>query len=58
MKKYDVAVIGGGFAGVAAAMAAAGAAVGIAVANRCEIRDIDVKELQRVLKDNGAFIGI
>ena len=37
---------------------AAGVAVGIAFANRCATRDIDVKVLQRVLKDNGAFIGI
>ena len=37
---------------------AAGAAVGLSVKNKTTVREIDVKELQSVLKKNGAFIGI
>ena len=49
MKNYDLAVIGGGFAG---------AAIGLAVKNSLSVRGIDVKELQNILKQNGAFIGV
>jgi hypothetical protein len=37
---------------------AAGSAVGLSVKNKTTVREIDVKELQSVLKKNGAFIGI
>ena len=37
---------------------AAGAAIGLAAKKRIGVRDIDVKELQRTLKANAAFIGI
>ena len=37
---------------------AAGSAIGLAVRDKCSVRDINVGELQRVLKDNGAYIGI
>lgn len=37
---------------------AAGTAVGLAVKNKLGVREIDVKELQNTLKQNGAFIGL
>ena len=37
---------------------AAGEAVGLAVQERCALREIDVKELQRRLTEHGAFLGI
>lgn len=37
---------------------AAGTAIGLAVKNKCSVRDIDIKELQRNLSHNGAYIGI
>ena len=37
---------------------AAGTAVGIAVKSGCGVRDINVEQLQKTLKDNNAFIGI
>ena len=37
---------------------AAGAAAGLAVKAGCDVRGVDVKQLQTVLKENGAFIGI
>ena len=37
---------------------AAGSAVGLSVKNKTTVREINVKELQSVLKKNGAFIGI
>lgn len=37
---------------------AAGSAIGLAVRDKCSVRDVNVGELQRVLKDNGAYIGI
>ena len=36
---------------------AAGTAIAIAVKNKVDTRSIDIKELQRVLVKNGAFIG-
>ena len=53
MKKYDIAVIGGGFAGVAAAIAAA-----IASKSGIAVNNVDIKSLQASLKANGAFLGI
>ena len=50
MKRYDLVVMGGGFAGVAAALAAA--------RGGASVRALDVRELQRVLKQNGAYIGL
>ena len=47
-KTWDLIVAGGGLTGVAAALAVKG---GVGV------KEIDVKELQRVLTENGAFIG-
>ena len=37
---------------------AAGVAAGLAIKNKTDVRVVDVKELQYVLKKNGAFIGI
>ncbi|MBR2498745.1 MAG: FAD-dependent oxidoreductase [Clostridia bacterium] len=37
---------------------AAGTAIGLAVKNNVEVRKVDVKALQKTLKDNGAFLGI
>ncbi|MBE7087629.1 MAG: FAD-dependent oxidoreductase [Clostridiales bacterium] len=37
---------------------AAGTAIGLAVKNKVDVRSVDVKELQRIIKDNGGFIGI
>lgn len=37
---------------------AAGTAIGLAVKNKVGVREVNVKELQKTLKDNGAFIGI
>lgn len=37
---------------------AAGTAIGLAVKAQCDVRDVDVKQLQTALKNNGAFIGI
>lgn len=37
---------------------AAGAAIGLAAKKQINVRDIDVKELQRTLKNNMAFVGI
>lgn len=37
---------------------AAGTAIGLAVKSQCGVRDIDVKQLQRTLTNNAAFIGI
>ena len=37
---------------------AAGTAIGLAVKNKLGVREVDVKELQTKLKENGAFIGI
>lgn len=37
---------------------AAGAAIGLAVKEKISVRDVDVKKLQKTLKDNDAFIGI
>jgi len=37
---------------------AAGAAIGLAVKNGCPVREVNVAELQKTLKENGAFIGI
>ena len=37
---------------------AAGSAIGLAVRDKCSVRDVNVGELQRVLKNNGAYIGI
>lgn len=48
MKKYDVAVIGGGFTGVA---------IGLAVKDGCGVREVPVFEVQGILKKNGAFVG-
>ncbi|MBQ8850060.1 MAG: FAD-dependent oxidoreductase [Clostridia bacterium] len=37
---------------------AAGSAIGLAVKNNCPVREINIAELQNILKKNGAFIGI
>lgn len=37
---------------------AAGSAAALAVRDRCGVREVNVPELQRVLKENGAFIGV
>lgn len=37
---------------------AAGAAIGLAVKNGVSVREVDTKELQNLLKQNGAFIGV
>ena len=37
---------------------AAGSAIGIAAKQGCAVRDISVPELQKILKDNSAFIGV
>lgn len=37
---------------------AAGVAIGLASKNACDVRNINVSELQKILKDNNAFIGI
>lgn len=37
---------------------AAGTAIGLAVKGQCDVRDVDIKQLQAALKNNGAFIGI
>ena len=37
---------------------AAGVAIGLAVKHHCTVRDVDVRELQAILKRQGAFIGI
>ncbi len=37
---------------------AAGTAIGLAVKNRSGVRDISVTELQSILKENGAFLGV
>lgn len=37
---------------------AAGTAMGLAVKQGCKTRDVDVRELQNTLKNNGAFIGM
>lgn len=37
---------------------AAGVAIGLATKNRCTVREIQVKELQGILKDRNAYIGI
>jgi hypothetical protein len=36
---------------------AAGTAIGLAVKSSCTVRDIEISELQKALKNNGAFIG-
>ena len=37
---------------------AAGSAISLVVKNKTSVREVDVKELQKILKNNGAFIGI
>jgi hypothetical protein len=37
---------------------AAGCAIGLAVKAKGSVRDVNVQNLQSVLKENGAFIGI
>ena len=37
---------------------AAGAAAALAIKNKTAVKDIDVKHLQNILKENGAFLGI
>jgi len=37
---------------------AAGTAMGLAVKNSTAVRDVDVRELQRILKENNAFVGV
>ncbi|MBE6691353.1 MAG: FAD-dependent oxidoreductase [Ruminococcaceae bacterium] len=37
---------------------AAGTAIGLAVRDKVSVRKIDVKELQSILKENGAYIGV
>ena len=37
---------------------AAGAAIALAAKDGCGVREIDIKQLQRVLKENNAFIGV
>jgi len=37
---------------------AAGSAIGLAVKNKCMTREINVSELQNILINNGAYIGI
>jgi hypothetical protein len=37
---------------------AAGVAIGIAAKSKIDTRSVDIKELQKKLKDNNAFIGI
>ena len=37
---------------------AAGSAISLVVKNKTSVREVDVKERQKVLKNNGAFIGI
>ena len=36
---------------------AAGVAIGLAVKGQSSVRDINVKEMQRILRENGAFLG-
>ncbi len=36
---------------------AAGAGVAVAIKNKCSPKDADVKEIQKILADNGAFLG-
>ena len=42
----------------AVSVKAAGTAAALAVKKRCPVRDVDVKLLQSVLKENNAFIGV
>jgi hypothetical protein len=37
---------------------AAGTAVALAVKSGSTVKDIDIKKLQKALKDQGAFIGV
>ena len=37
---------------------AAGTAVGLAIKGKTDVRNVDVKQLQTILKSNNAFVGI
>ena len=44
--QYDVAVIGGGVSGVAAALVSK---------KHCSVRDVNIKEVQKILTDNFVY---
>ena len=49
MNKYDLIVVGGGLTGVAAA---------VSLRQNVRPKDADIREIQRILKAGGAFLGI